>query len=105
MKISKTAAALTGVTGVLIVLGIVIALNVVLGAVRLRKDLTEDRIYTLSKGTKNLLGELERDVTLKLYYSKSNPSIPVPTKQYAQRVADLLQEYAWNGGGRVVVET
>ena len=38
----------TGVIGALVVLGIVIAVNLLFSGVRLRKDLTEEKQYTLS---------------------------------------------------------
>ena len=34
-------------------------------------DLTEHRIYTLSQGTRNILGKLDQTVELKLYYSRT----------------------------------
>jgi ABC-type uncharacterized transport system involved in gliding motility auxiliary subunit len=91
--------------GALVALGIVIALNVLLGGVRLRADLTEEDLYTLSEGTRTLLKALERPVTLKLYFSRSAEEAPIPLKQYAQRVADLLKEYEALSDGRVILET
>lgn len=93
-----------GVVGILILLGILIALNVVLSPVRFRKDVTQDQLYTLSNGTKTLLGQLDRDVTLKFYFSKSNERLPVPLKNFAGRVRDLLAEYESRAGGHLAVE-
>ncbi len=90
--------------GVLILLGILIALNVVFSPVRMRTDVTQDKLYTLSDGTKTLLGELDRDVTLKFYFSKSNERLPIPLKNFASRVRDLLGEYKSRAGGHLVVE-
>ncbi|WP_372808062.1 Gldg family protein [Pontiella sp.] len=95
---------MTGLAGVLLLLGILIALNAVLRPMRLRADVTEDQLYTLSAGTKQLLGALDRDVTLKFYFSKSNDRLPVTTKNFAARVRDLLKEYESRSGGYLVVE-
>jgi ABC-type uncharacterized transport system involved in gliding motility auxiliary subunit len=95
---------LGGAAGVLLLLGILIALNAVLGPVRLRKDVTQDKLYTLSGGTKTLLGDLDRDVTLKFYFSKSNDRLPIPLKNFASRVRDLLAEYESRSGGHLYVE-
>ena len=95
---------MTGLVGVLLLLGILIAFNAVLRPMRARIDVTEDKLYTLSDGTKQLLGELERDVTLKFYFSKSNDRLPVPMKNFASRVRDLLKEYESRSGGYLVVE-
>ncbi|MGE4490225.1 MAG: Gldg family protein, partial [Kiritimatiellales bacterium] len=95
---------LGGAAGVLLLLGILIALNAVLGPVRLRKDVTQDKLYTLSDGTRTLLGDLDRDVTLKFYFSKSNDRLPIPLKNFASRVRDLLAEYESRSGGHLYVE-
>ena len=52
----------TGVIGALVVLGILIAVNLLFSGVRLRKDLTEEKQYTLSEGTATMLQELQRPV-------------------------------------------
>lgn len=95
---------LTGLAGVFLLLGILIALNAVMRPLRARVDVTEDKLYTLSDGTKQLLGELDRDVTLKFYFSKSNERLPVPLKNFASRVRDLLKEYESRSGGYLAVE-
>ena len=96
----------SGTVGVVLVLGILIAVNVIFSRVSaMRLDLTEENLYTLSDGTRSMLRSLDRDVTLKFYYSRSAESMPIPIKQYAQRVDDLLGEYGAESGGRVVVET
>lgn len=103
MKKRHVIASASGLAGLLIVLGIVIAVNVILRTVRVRSDLTEDRVYTLSPGTKSLVGGLPRTVTLKFYFSRGG-AIPVQLRQFGQRVADLLREYEAAGRGRVVLE-
>lgn len=95
----------TGVIGVLACLGILVAVNYLLAGVRLRKDLTAERLFTLSASTRQLLAGLPRDVTLKFYFSQSIEDLPIPLKQYAQRVKDLLREYAQLSRGRITLET
>jgi ABC-type uncharacterized transport system involved in gliding motility auxiliary subunit len=95
---------MTGLAGIFLLLGILIALNVVLRPIRARVDVTEDKLYTLSDGTKQLLNELDRDVTLKFYFSKSNDRLPVPMKNFAARVRDLLKEYESRSHGYLEVE-
>ena len=97
---------LSGTLGVAIVLGIVIAANIIISQVRaVRADFTEENLYTLSSGTKTMLKDMERDATLKFYFSKSSESTPIPIKQYAQRIRDLLSEYETHSGGKVLLET
>ena len=97
---------LSGAAGVLIILGILIAANVIVNQIRaFRLDLTEENLYTLSDGTKSMLQELDRDVTLHFYFSRSTDNTPIQLKQYAQRIQDLLREYQTHSRGRVVLET
>ncbi|HBA85589.1 MAG TPA: hypothetical protein DCZ95_16015 [Verrucomicrobia bacterium] len=94
----------SGVAGFLVVLGIVVAANVILSNITVRQDLTEEKLYTLSAGTRTMLAALEQPVVLKLFFNESDPQVPVMLKQYAQRVKDLLREYERAGHGNVVVE-
>jgi ABC-type uncharacterized transport system involved in gliding motility auxiliary subunit len=93
-----------GLAGALVVLGILIALNVLFSGVRLRKDLTAERLYTLSPGTVDMLKSLERPVTLKFYFTRSNPNVPAPLKSYIQRTLDFLREMSSRSGGHLVLE-
>ena len=39
-------------------------------------DLTEGRVYTLSSGTKAVVGKLEAPVKVRLYYSQGSSAVP-----------------------------
>lgn len=101
---TTTSKRFAGLAGVLIVLGILIAANALFAGVRWRKDLTAERLYTLAPGTVDMLRGLERPVTLKFYFSKSNPNLPGPLKNYVQRTLDFLREVAGRSGGKVALE-
>ncbi|MCX7819142.1 MAG: Gldg family protein [Kiritimatiellae bacterium] len=88
-----------------VVAAIVVAVNVILGGVVWRLDLTEDRIYTLSEGTRAVLRELDGPVTLKFFFNASDPQVPPHLRVYARAVSDLLREYEIEGRGKIVVET
>lgn len=90
--------------GVLVVLAVAIAVNVVAKSVRARIDVTEERLFTLSEGTTAFVENLETPVTLKFYYSRGN-EVPSFVKQYAQRILDLLRELEHASGGSIVLET
>ena len=95
----------TGLLGVLIVLAIVIVATAVIGPVSgFRVDMTQENLYTLSEGPRRMLSELEREVGLKFYYSRSGENTPIPIKQYAQRIEDLLHEYESLSNGNVILE-
>ncbi|MEE2932484.1 MAG: Gldg family protein [Pseudomonadota bacterium] len=69
-----------------------------------RLDLTEERLHTLSDGTRNMLGDLENKVTLNFYFSKELSSAAPAFGNYAKRVRDMLNEMKLAGGGKVVIK-
>ena len=91
------------VAGVAAVLVILIAVNVLGNFLKFRSDLTENKIYTLSPGTKRILDKLDTPVEIRFYYSKDNSSMPVPLRTYAQEIEDLLSEYQQAGHGKIQV--
>lgn len=84
-----------------LIVGIVIVLNLLANEYHLRLDLTEDKQYTLSEATKDLLDELEEPVTVKAYFSKDLPPNIMKTRQDFQ---DLLIEYANRADGHLLYE-
>lgn len=91
-----------------LILGLIlfIAFNSLSGAVfkSTRLDLTEEKLYTLSDGTRNILRDLKEDITLRLFFSKKVAKDVTPVMAYAQRVQELLQEYTAHAGGRIKLE-
>lgn len=84
-----------------LVIGIVLVLNLLAYEYHLRLDLTEDRQYTLSQATRDILDNLGEPVTVKAYFSKNLPPNIVKTRQDFQ---DLLIEYANLSDNQVVYE-
>ena len=70
-----------------------------------RIDLTDDRLYTLSEGSLNIIEALDEQLTLRFYYSEQVGQDLPSLKAYAQRVQELLAEYqrASNGMIKLVV--
>ena len=93
-----------GVVGLVAIAVITIAVDVILAKATIRCDCTADSLYTLSKGSKAVLGKLDKDVSLKFYFSASSAEMPMGVKTYAQEVENLLKEYERASGGRLVVE-
>ncbi len=96
---------LFSIAGLAVVLVIVVLANVLFARVNLRLDATEDNLYSLSEGTRKILGELQQDVSIKLFYTRSLENLPVSLKTYAKRLEDFLSEYEYEGGGKITVET
>lgn len=66
-----------------------------------RLDVTENKLFTLSGGTKNILSNLEEPVTLRYYFSGTLLN-GIPTlSNYGARVRDILEEYAEASNGKL----
>lgn len=85
---------------------ILIAVNVLLGTVKTRIDLTQEKAYTLSEGTKAILRKLDTPVKVRFYFTQSESASPegVYLKGYAKRVEDLLAEYRQAARGKIIIE-
>lgn len=90
--------------GVAVMFLIVVAVYVIAGVVRARFDLTEEKLYTLSAGTKNILQKLDTPVEIRFYCTQDSKEMPIQLKTYADRVEDLLNEYRKNARGNLVVK-
>jgi ABC-type uncharacterized transport system involved in gliding motility auxiliary subunit len=71
---------------------------------RARLDLTQNRLYTLSDGTRQVLQGLQDPVTLRLFYSRRLGAQIPAYGAYAERVRAMLDEYVSVAGGRVRLE-
>ncbi len=69
-----------------------------------RVDLTENRLYTLTEGTRAILGKLDEPVNLTLYYSETAARDLPQLRTYALRVRELLEEMAARSGGKLHLE-
>ncbi|MCA9003055.1 MAG: GldG family protein, partial [Planctomycetes bacterium] len=94
------------ITGLIVGLALFVAVNqfseTTLG--KMRVDLTQNGLYSLSKGSENILNKLDEPIDLKFYYAKSSAPDGSPIPAYAQRVQELLEEYAAASDGNVRLE-
>ena len=92
--------------GVLVMLVILVAFNFIAGTARTRLDLTQEKAYTLSAGTRAILKKLDTQVTIRFYCTQSESATPetVFLKGYARKVEDLLTEYKQVAGSKLKIE-
>lgn len=95
---------LTTGRGVGLLIVILVALNIVSARLFVRADLTQERIFTLSDGTRRILSKLEEPVRVKFYFSRSEQELPPMIKTYATRVEEVLREYAAVSAGKLTLE-
>ena len=96
----------SAILGLVLVIVLFFALNITAtGLVRsMRLDLTENRIHTLSDGSRNITRSLTDRVNLTYYFSETVASGQPAIKQYGNRVRELLEEYERISGGRIDLE-
>jgi len=86
----------------LLALAIFVAVNVAAShIVGMRADLTEDKLFSLSQGTRNILDKLEKPVDLTLYYSEELGKTAPVYGNYALRVKDMLRVIESTSDGKV----
>lgn len=90
--------------GVAAMLAIIVAFNLIAARAKTRIDLTEERAYTLSQGTRNILAKLDTPVQIRFYATRGENKMPVMLKTYAQRVEDLLGEYQQLSKGQIEIQ-
>jgi len=100
----KNEALIYSTVGVVVMLVILIAANVIVGLAKVRVDLTADRLYTLSDGTRKVLSKLDTKVKVRLYVTQGENTMPTGLQSHARRVEDLLNEFRQASNGRIQIE-
>ncbi len=96
-SIVKANSALT----ILIVIGILAVINFFSYQLFYRFDLTQNKDYSISKASKEMVKGLDDIVNIKVYFSKN---LPTQYINLPQEVGDLLDEYANYSGGKIKTE-
>jgi len=96
-KIKKTDLSVT----VLLLLGIVIVVNFFSYQIFYRWDLTQGKVFSISKVSKTTVSELDDIVNIKAYFSDNLPSQVMSIRQ---EVSDALDEYAAFSNGKIKIE-
>jgi ABC-type uncharacterized transport system involved in gliding motility auxiliary subunit len=66
-----------------------------------RVDLTEQKLYTISDGTKQILGEIDEPINLYFFYSDKSAKDLVVLRNYARRVEEMLKAYERAADGKI----
>jgi ABC-type uncharacterized transport system involved in gliding motility auxiliary subunit len=92
--------------GTLVLLAILFVALSILSSVflkGLRFDLTENNLYTLSNGTKNILRSMDEPVTLTLYFSEDVSRDLPQFRSYARWAGEMLEEFADHSDGMLTL--
>lgn len=73
--------------------------NLALG--RWRIDLTENSLYTLSAGSREIIAEIDEPINLYFFFSDQVSEDLTRLRTYAERVKDMLEEYVLASKGKI----
>lgn len=88
-------------TGTVVIVAGVLMLNLLGGYIRGRLDLTADNLFTLSDGSRDILGNLDDIVNLKLFVSDE---LPQEIQLTLRDVRDLVADLRGAANGRLITE-
>lgn len=91
--------------GLVMAVGLFLAINILAGETLTawRLDLTANKLFTLSPGTRSILKGLDEPIELRFFYSAKLFS-GIPSLQgHATRVRDMLDEYVAAAGGKLTL--
>ena len=80
---------------------IIILINAILSQFTPIIDLTKDKIYSLSKESKNLVKNLKEPMSVKFFVT---PNLPPPFSTYEKYIKDLFEGYKTAGGKNISFE-
>jgi ABC-type uncharacterized transport system involved in gliding motility auxiliary subunit len=106
MKLFSSSKSRLTAVGVLLAIVLTLALNsIVANTFRSsRIDLTAGHLYSLSEGTRTLLGKLEEPIHMRLFMSGSLRDAAPQLAAYAARVRSMLDTYATLSKGKITLE-
>ena len=64
-------------------------------------DLTENKLFTLSEGTKEIIKTIDEPISFRLYYSPTFGEISPPHGNYFKRVRELLEHFTEISDGKI----
>src|SRR4051794_13702062 len=103
MKQKKFETLLYSVVGVVVMFVVIVAVNLIANAAKGRVDLTSEKLYTLSPGTKAILKKLDSPVEIRFYFSQGEARVPSEIRTYANQVEDLLEEFRSASNGKITI--
>lgn len=104
MKQKNFETILYSTAGVVVMFVVLLAFYIVSSAFKDRIDLTSEKAFTLSDGTKKILGRLDAPVTIRFYSTQGDTAMPPVLRTYSQHIEDLLGEYKEAGHGKIIVK-
>ena len=67
-------------------------------------DLTENKLFTLSEGSKKIISEIDEPITFRFYYSPKFSEISPAHGNYSKRVRELLEHFSIISDGKLILK-
>ncbi|MBN2508364.1 MAG: Gldg family protein [Verrucomicrobia bacterium] len=104
MNQKKTETLLYSALGVAFMFLVILGVNLIVSALRgARVDMTADRLYTLSDGTRKILRGIDSPIEVRFYCSQGEKQMPAQLKSFAKSVEDLLEEFRQQNPGNIEI--
>ena len=105
-RLSRAERSALAVTGIVLAIVLFLSVNLfsALILVSARTDLTEDKLFTLTDATREVLGGLTEPLTLRLFESDQLMEVASSLNVYSDRVHELLRTYQDLSNGMIQVE-
>ncbi len=85
---------------------LLVGFNLVTGALKVRLDLTAEKAFTLSAGTRAILAKVTKPIKIRFYYTQVENATDetVALSTFAGEVEDLLDEFRQAAQGKLILE-
>ena len=105
-KLNRAERSVLAVSGIVLAIVLFLSVNLfsALVLISARTDLTEDKLFTLTDATRDVLGDLKEPLTLRLFQSDQLLEIASSINVYSDRVHELLRTYEGLSNGMIQLE-
>jgi gliding-associated putative ABC transporter substrate-binding component GldG len=80
----------------LLIVVLVILVNLIFSSLNIRLDITKEKIYSLSQGTKRILKKIDDNLFIDVYYSKELPPQITTIKDYTITILNDYKDFSAN---------
>ncbi len=91
----------SSIISIVFIVGILTMINIIAVRNFLRLDLTSSKMYSLSKASKDIVGNIEDKMIIKAYFT---PDLPSPYNTTARYLRDMLEDYRAYSKGHLEYE-
>ena len=105
-KINQIDRGTLGVLGLVSAVVLFFAVNIIaiFAFKNYRADLTEAKLYSLSRGSQDAVARIKEPLTIRFYMSSKLAQVSETHASYAVRVLELLEQYAARADGKIRLE-